>query len=259
MIEVREVSKSFTQQATGTSLQVLDRASFTVRDNEFLSIIGPSGCGKTTLLRILGGLIPPDSGEVVIDGRRVTGPGPERAIVFQNFALLPWEDVLTNVAFPLEARGVPKPERERIAREKIALVGLAGFERYYPHQLSGGMQQRVGIARALAANPKYLLMDEPFGALDAQTRQMLQEELLEIWQADKKTVIFITHAVDEAVYLSDRVLLMRTRPGRVGEVVEIPFPRPRDPDLRYRPQFAEVTSYIWSRLKEYMGAGRERP
>ena len=211
MIEVREVSKSFTQQAAGASLQVLDRISFTVRDNEFFSIIGPSGCGKTTLLRILGGLIPPDSGEVVIDGRRVTGPGPERAIVFQNFALLPWEDVLTNVAFPLEARGVPKPERERIAREKIALVGLAGFERYYPHQLSGGMQQRVGIARALAANPKYLLMDE------------------------------------------------RTRPGRVGEVVEIPFPRPRDPDIRYRPQFAEVTSYIWSRLKEYMGAGRGRP
>lgn len=252
MIDVQGVCKYFrTKDKQGEKVvTALTHTSLTVKDQEFLSIIGPSGCGKTTLLRIIGGLIQADEGHVTIDGQRITGPGIDRATVFQSFALMPWSDVLDNVTFPLELRGVPKSEREALAADKIKLVGLSGFEHSYPSQLSGGMQQRVGLARALAANPRILLMDEPFGALDAQTRQLMQEELLRIWQKDRKTVVFVTHAMDEAVYLSDRVVIMKPRPGRVAEILDVPLARPRaETDVRKQSEFTDLTSYIWEKLR----------
>lgn len=252
MISIENVSKTFikkTRKET-TVVHALDSVSFEVRDNEFLSFIGPSGCGKTTLLKMIDGLIPWDSGEIKVNGVPVTGPGRERAMVFQNFGLLPWLNVLRNTAFGLELQGVPQAEREEIAREWIHKVGLDGFEKHYPHELSGGMQQRVGIARALAVDPDILLMDEPFGALDAQTRQLLQDELLRIWEETRKTVIFVTHSMQEAVYLSDRILIMSPRPGRVDEIIDVPIPRPRHGDeVRRSKEFGELSAYIWERLK----------
>ena len=262
MISVLGITKTFAGGGAGGDgrpLSALEGVSLTIQDHEFVSVIGPSGCGKTTLLRILGGLIPPDTGQVVIDGVVVDAPGPDRAMVFQDFALLPWVDLLTNVAFPLEIRKVPKAQREARARAALRLVDLEGFAHYYPRQLSGGMQQRVGLARALAVDPKILLMDEPFGALDAQTRQVLQEELMALWQRDRKTVIFVTHAMDEAVYLSDRVVIMTPRPGRVAEVLEIPLQRPRGPEVRGDPEFARLTARIWERLKALGAAQRPAP
>ena len=254
MISVQGVSKRFAG-GDGEPLRALDDVGLTIQDHEFVSVIGPSGCGKTTLLRIIGGLVAPDAGQVVIDGNVVAAPGPDRAIVFQDFALLPWADLLTNVAFPLEIRKVPRAEREARARAALRLVDLEGFAHYYPRKLSGGMQQRVGLARALAVDPKILLMDEPFGALDALTRQGLQEELTALWQRDRKTVVFVTHAMDEAVYLSDRVVVMTPRPGRVAEILDIPLPRPRGPEVREEPAFARFTNRIWERLKA-LGATR---
>ncbi len=220
MVEIQGVSKSFqkTVKNNSTELKALADVNLSIRENEFVSIIGPSGCGKTTLLKIIDGLIPCDSGQISISGKRVTAPGPDRAVVFQSFALLPWRTVL-----------------------------------HYPHELSGGMQQRAGLARALAVNPMILLMDEPFGAVDAQTRQLLQEELLQLWQRERKTVIFVTHSMDEAVYLSDRVVVMTPRPGRVAEVLDVPLPRPRPADeVRRDPIFVDLTNYIWDSLKKAM-------
>jgi NitT/TauT family transport system ATP-binding protein len=212
-----------------------------------------SGCGKTTLLKIIDGLIPYDSGKILIDGKQVTAPGPDRAVVFQAFALLPWRTVLANVEFSLELRRLPKEDRTNIARDYLRRVGLADFENHYPHELSGGMQQRAGLARALAVNPSILLMDEPFGAVDAQTRQLLQEELLELWQRERKTVIFITHSMDEAVYLSDRVVVMTPRPGTVAEILDVPLPRPRvSEEVRRDGKFVDLTNYIWESLKKAM-------
>lgn len=227
-----------------------DGVDFTIGSNEFVSVIGPSGCGKTSMLKVLDGLLRPSGGEVLINGERVTGPGRDRAVVFQHFALLPWATIEDNVAFGLEAKGVGKSERREIARKYIDTVGLSGFERRLPAQLSGGMQQRVGLARALAVDPDILLMDEPFGAVDAQTRQLLQEDLLEIWQKTSKTVVFITHSMDEAVYLSDRVVIMKPRPGRVSEILDIDLPRPRGPEVRELPRFAQLTSYVWNCLRD---------
>lgn len=251
-IEVAGVRKRF-RAPTGVELLALDEVSFAVRPNEFASIIGPSGCGKTTLLQILDGLLQPDGGEVLIHGRRVTGPGPDRAMVFQDFALLPWGTVLSNVAFPLELRGTTRAERERRAQQVINMVGLAGFEGYYPHTLSGGMQQRVGLARALVVGPDTLLMDEPFGALDAQTRQHLQDELLQLWQGHRKTVVLVTHDMEEAVYLSDRVFVLTPRPGRIAREIAVPLPRPRDFRVRRTAAFAELVEYVWESLKDYAG------
>jgi NitT/TauT family transport system ATP-binding protein len=255
MVEIERVSKSFhkTVKDNSTELTALADVNLAVRENEFVSIIGPSGCGKTTLLKMIDGLIPYDSGTISINGKQVTAPGPDRAVVFQSFALLPWRTVLANVEFSLELRRLPKEERERTAREYLKRVGLADFEYHYPHELSGGMQQRAGLARALAVNPMILLMDEPFGSVDAQTRQLLQEELLELWQRERKTVIFITHSMDEAVYLSDRVVVMTPRPGKVAEVLDVPLPRPRLPDeVRRDPKFVDLTNYIWDSLKKAM-------
>jgi NitT/TauT family transport system ATP-binding protein len=255
IVEIQRVSKSFhkTIKHSSTELKALTDVSLSIRENEFISIIGPSGCGKTTLLKMIDGLLPYDSGEILIKGRKVTAPGPERAVVFQTFALLPWRTVLANVEFSLELRRVPKEERAKTAREYIKRVGLAEFESHYPHELSGGMQQRAGLARALAVNPMILLMDEPFGSVDAQTRQLLQEELLELWQREQKTVIFVTHSMDEAVYLSDRVVVMTPRPGQVAEILDVPLSRPRvAEDVRRDPRFVDLTNYIWDSLKKAM-------
>ncbi len=252
MIEIRGVNKAFPARKGVEPVQALLDVDLTVHDNEFVTILGPSGCGKTTLLRAVAGLVPIDAGEIHVDGKPVKGPGPERAMVFQNFALLPWSNVLSNVAFGLELRHVPKKERERKALELIELVGLAGFENRLPGELSGGMQQRVGLARALAVEPKVLLMDEPFGALDEQTRRLLQEELIRIWEATRTTVVFITHSMEEAVLLGDRVVLMRPRPGRIEEVIDVPLTRPRSTHLdsvERSGEFVSITSRLWERLR----------
>jgi NitT/TauT family transport system ATP-binding protein len=221
-----------------------------VRNNEFVCLLGPSGCGKTTLIRIIAGLIRADRGEILVENKPVAAPGRDRCMVFQQFGLLPWRTVLANVEFGLEIEGVPREERQAVARQYLELVGLNGFEKYYPHQISGGMQQRVGIARALSKKPDILLMDEPFGAVDAQTREQLQEELLKIWTKTKNTVIFVTHSIDESIYLSDRVIIMQARPGRIKEDVKIDLPRPRwEGDVKADPRFAELRARIRESLR----------
>lgn len=255
MVEIQRVCKTFQKVVKEKNMEVkaLTEVDLSIREKEFVSIIGPSGCGKTTLLKIIDGLIPCDSGQILINGSKVTAPGPDRAVVFQSFALLPWRTVLANVEFSLELRGVPKEERTKIARTHLERVGLAEFEHHFPHELSGGMQQRAGLARALAVNPLILLMDEPFASVDAQTRQLLQEELLDLWQREKKTVVFVTHSMDEAVYLSDRVIVMTPRPGQVAEILDVPLPRPRaNNDVRRSRDFVELTNYIWDSLKRTM-------
>jgi NitT/TauT family transport system ATP-binding protein len=253
VIEIQDIYKTFwKREAKGppTEVRAVGGVSLTVQPNEFVTIIGPSGCGKTTLLKIVGGLIPWDSGEVLIRGKPVTGPGPDRSMVFQRFALLPWADVVSNVAFGLELRGVPDRERRQRAMEEICAMGLAGFENHYPHELSGGMQQRVGLARALVVDPDILLMDEPFGSLDAQTRRLMQGDLLRLWEQKKKTVVFVTHAMEESVYLSDRVMLMTPRPGEVKEIIDVPLPRPRTDEIEKDKEFVELKEYLWVTLKE---------
>jgi NitT/TauT family transport system ATP-binding protein len=221
-----------------------------VARGEFVSLVGPSGCGKSTFLNIVLGLLRPDAGEVRVDGRRVEGPAPDRAMVFQEFGLLPWRTVEANIELGLELRGVAPAQRRRRAAELIHLVGLAGFERHYPHELSGGMKQRVGLARALATNPELLLMDEPFAALDAQTRDLMQAELLQIWERTRKTVLFVTHSIEEAAYLSDRVVVLSARPGRRKADIAVRLPRPRDYEMRLSPEFNELKLAIWKALKE---------
>ncbi|HVR33732.1 MAG TPA: ABC transporter ATP-binding protein [Acidimicrobiia bacterium] len=249
MIELTSVAKTFTRN--GKSFEALRDVSFEVETGSFISLIGPSGCGKTTLLKMMAGLMRPTRGSIRIDGSEVTGAGPDRALVFQNFVLLPWADVLTNAAFGLEARGVSKAERENAARGQLERVGLAGFERHYPHELSGGMQQRVGIARALAVDPDTLLMDEPFGSLDTITRHVMQRDLLKLWQETAtKTTVFVTHSMEEAALLSDRVVIMDTRPGRVSRVVEVPFPRPRVGGLSVSAEFLAFTAELSRDLEQ---------
>ncbi|HEY6366238.1 MAG TPA: ABC transporter ATP-binding protein [Candidatus Binatia bacterium] len=221
-----------------------------VRSNEVLCIVGPSGCGKTTLLRCIGGLLAPSSGQVLIDGQIVSSPRPGVAIVFQHFGLLPWKTVLENVAFGLKIAGVSRQQLAERVEHYIRLVGLAGFENQYPYQLSGGMQQRVGLARALAIHPEILLMDEPFASVDAQTREVLQEELLRLHERERKTMVFITHSIDEALVLGDRVAVMATRPGRVKEVLAVNFARPRDPAaVRAESRYTEMRNHIWEELR----------
>ena len=252
MLEVRHLSKVFFEQndPRKPGLVALYDVSFSVRKNEFVCLLGPSGCGKTTLIRIIAGLIPADKGDVLCNGAPVTAPGRDRCMVFQQFGLLPWRTALGNVEFALEIEGAPSAERQKVARRYLDLVGLNGFENYYPHQISGGMQQRVGIARALSKEPDFLLMDEPFGAVDAQTREQLQEELLKIWAKTDTTVIFVTHSIDESVYLSDRVIVMQSRPGRIKEEVKVDLPRPRwEGDVKADPRFAELRAQIRESLR----------
>jgi NitT/TauT family transport system ATP-binding protein len=252
-IHMQEVCKSFLRRSAEhgelEEMSVLDTVSLEIIGSEFVSIIGPSGCGKTTLLRMLAGLVHPDSGRVLVDGQAVQGPGPERAMVFQDYALLPWADALNNIAFGLKLRGVAKEERLGRARALIELVGLAGFEHSLPKQLSGGMQQRIGLARALAVDPRILLMDEPFGSLDEISRRDMQVELQRIWGASKKTAVFVTHSVDEAVFLSDRIVVMTARPGRIAGVVLVDLPRPRSRDMDDDQRFIDIRGAVWKALR----------
>jgi NitT/TauT family transport system ATP-binding protein len=227
ILVAERISKRFADPDGGGEVLALRDITVAVRRHEFLSVIGPSGCGKSTFLRIVAGLDRPSSGEITVDGRRVKGPGADRGMVFQEYALLPWKTTLQNVAFGPQLKGVPKREREAAARRFIELVGLGGFEQRYPHQLSGGMRQRAAVARALANQPAVLLMDEPFAAVDAMTRQRLQEELTQISQTERMTVLFVTHAIEEAIFLSDRVVVLSGRPGTVIRELTVDFPRPR--------------------------------
>ncbi|MDR7418087.1 MAG: ABC transporter ATP-binding protein [Armatimonadota bacterium] len=245
-VAARDITKVFTTRTR--RVVALDRVSLDVAEGEFVCVVGPSGCGKSTLLRIVAGLTPPTSGAVTLDaGDRGK---PVHSLVFQEYAIFPWKTVLENVVFGLEMRGVPSPEREAAGRAWIERVGLRDFTDAYPRQLSGGMRQRVGIARAFANDPQILLMDEPMGALDAQTRLLLMDELLRLWEADRKTVVYITHDIDEAVLLGDRVVLMTARPGRVKTSYAVPFPRPRGIALMASPEFASFSYQIWESLRD---------
>jgi NitT/TauT family transport system ATP-binding protein len=244
-----DVRLTYRRPLDDSEFLALEAVSLAVEQGEFVAIVGPSGCGKSTLLLLINGLLHPTGGRILLNGRPVASPGPDRALVFQEFALLPWRTVLHNVELGLEVTGQPAAARREIARDNLRLVGLSAFERYFPHQLSGGMRQRVGIARALAVGPEVLLMDEPFGALDAQTRQIMGAELLRIWERDRKTIMFVTHDIDESIYLADRVVVMSANPGRVLEVLPIDLPRPRDFEARNSPAFVEYRRRIWDRLE----------
>jgi len=248
-IQARNITLVFSPK-NRESVTALKDFSVEVGKGEFVSIVGPSGCGKSTFLNILLGLIKPDNGEIQLNGTRITGPGQERAMVFQEFGLLPWRTVTANVELGLELKGIAPAQRIERATELIKLVGLKGFASHYPHELSGGMKQRVGLARALATDPEVLLMDEPFAALDAQTRDLMQMELLQIWEHTNKTVLFVTHSIEEAAYLSDRVIVMTARPGRTKDILKIDLPRPRDYEMRLTPEFNEIKLRIWDVLKE---------
>jgi NitT/TauT family transport system ATP-binding protein len=234
----------------GRPVRALDDISLQVAPDEFVAIVGPSGCGKSTLLYLVGGFLPLNEGDIRVDGKRVSAPGPDRGIVFQHFALFPWKTVRQNVLYGLEQKGMEPGRRRDLAQGFIDLVKLTGFEDVYPCQLSGGMKQRVAIARTLATDPDVLLMDEPFGALDAQTRGILQQELLGIWSKSRKTVLFVTHDVHEAVLLADRVVVMSARPGRVKAQVRIDFPRPRNKDVTRTTAFADRCEEIWELVRE---------
>ena len=248
MVEVRHVSKTY-----AGGVEALNDLSIDFAEGQLTSLLGPSGCGKTTLLKIIAGLIPASGGEVKVDGRVVTGPGPERAFVFQDFALMPWANVMRNVAFGLELKGMARSEREAVAEKYIASVGLKGFEKAYPHELSGGMRQRVGLARALAVNAKVLLMDEPFSAVDEQTRRKFQEDLLELIARERKTFLFVTHSIEEAVYVSDRIIILSHRPSQVSSIVEPAIVRGGGPDrIRRDPAYLDTVESIWQSLKRYL-------
>ena len=248
MVEVRGVAKIYEG-----GVEALNEITLDFPEGQLTSLLGPSGCGKTTLLKIIAGLLSPTRGDVLVDGAKVTGPGPERAFVFQDFALMPWASVIRNVAFGLELKGMGRAEREAIANKYIAAVGLKGFERSYPHELSGGMRQRVGLARALSVNAKVLLMDEPFSAVDEQTRRKFQEDLLELIAQEQKTFLFVTHSIEEAVYVSDRVVLLSRRPSRVSAIIEPDIPRQGDPEkIRRNSTYLDTVEDIWQGLKQYV-------
>ncbi|MCK9181641.1 MAG: ABC transporter ATP-binding protein [Fibrobacteraceae bacterium] len=243
ILEARDIVKDFAE-SVGESRRVLDGISFQVRPREFLSIIGPSGCGKSTLIRIAAGLETATSGEFLLDGKLVRGTDAERGMVFQKYTLFPWLSVKKNVMFGLESSGRGDDEAEEIALQWLQIVGLEKYADYYPKQLSGGMQQRVAIARALAPQPRILLMDEPFGALDAQTRSQMQRYLLEVWKNIDITILFVTHDLDEAVFLSDRILTLQANPGKVREMVNVRVPRPRNPESLFLPEFISTRRHI---------------
>ncbi|WP_137113503.1 ABC transporter ATP-binding protein [Mesorhizobium sp. GR13] len=247
IVEVRGISKSY------GNVEALRSIDLDFPRGKLTSMLGPSGCGKTTLLKIIAGLIEPDGGKVSVNGREVSKPGPERAFVFQDFALLPWATVLRNVAFGLELRGRPVAEREKVARHYIAEVGLSGFEDKYPHELSGGMRQRVGLARALSVDADVLLLDEPFSAVDEQNRRKFQEDLIRLRTNQNKTFIFVTHSIEEAVYISDRIVLLSPRPGRVSQIIEPEIDRSVDPDRIHRDKhYLDTVEEIWQGLKQYV-------
>jgi len=233
----------------GAPVLALEDVNLSVGDQEFIALLGPSGCGKSTLLYLMGGFLPVETGSIFMDGKPIAGPGPDRGIVFQHFALFPWKTVLQNVLYGLERQPLERGEREARAHAFIKMVGLSGFENNYPSQLSGGMKQRAAIARTLAIDPKVLLMDEPFGALDAQTRHLMQTELLAIWRRSPKTVIFVTHDVQEAVYLAERIVVMSARPGRIKEIVTVGLDK-ADPELTRSRAFADMSDHVWSLVRD---------
>jgi NitT/TauT family transport system ATP-binding protein len=238
---------------------VLDGFDLDVRTGEFLALLGPSGCGKSSFLNLLAGLIPQGEGRLLVDGAPLSGVNRHQGVVFQGYALFPWRTVQQNIEVGLEIRGVARAERRAIAQHYLELVGLHGFAERYPHELSGGMKQRVAIARSLAYEPDLLLMDEPFAALDAQTREILQGELLRIWEATRKTIVFVTHSLDEAIYLSDRIAVMTQRPGRIKQILEVDLPRPRAPELRNSEDFVHLRQRAWEVLRDEVSFGPAGP
>jgi NitT/TauT family transport system ATP-binding protein len=252
-VDVRSVSKTFKRKgaSSDSALKALEDVSLGIDRGEFTSIIGPSGCGKTTLLRLIAGLDRPDTGEILVGGRRVERPSPERAVVFQQPALLPWATVIENVSLGLRVRGVGKEERTAKAAAILETVGLAGYGNHIPRELSGGMQQRVALARVFVLSPSVLLMDEPFASLDEITRRRLHRQLLRLWDREPRTGVFITHNVEEAIILADHVVIMSPHPGRVSEIFEVPLPRPRRLEQEHSPEFLEAREYIWKRIEEW--------
>ena len=246
-LEASGVRKAYTRN--GRSLDIVDMAQFAAREGEFITVIGPSGCGKSTFLHILGGFIRPEGGVIRVDGREVSGPGPDRGMMFQEFSLFPWKSVAGNIAWGLEAQGFDKARIDEIVDRQLAMIGLAEFRDHYPAELSGGMKQRAALARVLAFDPKVLLMVEPFGALDAQTRELMQEELMRLWERTGKTVVFVTHDIEEAVFLADRVVVLTARPARIREEVKVNLPRPRDTAVRKSVQLLEYRNYIWDLIR----------
>ncbi len=255
-ISARDVSIIYSNPKTGKALTAVEQLSLDIEQGEFVSLLGPSGCGKSTFLMAVDGLLKTSAGSILINGVKVESPGADRAVVFQEHGLLPWRKVKDNVAIGFEFRKkkFDRSEAEEVCDNFINLVGLEGFENHYPHELSGGMKQRVALARALAANPEILLMDEPFGSLDAHTRDLMTVELLRIWSKDKKTVLFVTHSIDEAVFLSDRVVVLKCRPARVKEIIPIEIPRPRAFEVRNSLKFAEYREKAWLLLEEEVKA-----
>jgi len=251
-LALNSISMIYAQR--GRRFAAIHDVSMDIDKGEFISLVGASGCGKTTLLRIVDGLIAPTAGEVRVDGQPVVRPGPDRGFVFQQDALFPWRTVLDNVIFGLEVQGKPKREALSRADDLVRLVGLSGFEQHFPHELSGGMRQRANLARALTIDPDILLMDEPFASLDAQTREIMQSELLRIWRGNKKTVLFVTHQIDEAVFLADRVVVMTTRPGQIKAILDVDIPRPRDLSVKRTPHFLELVDAIWKMIEEEVKA-----
>jgi NitT/TauT family transport system ATP-binding protein len=259
-LTIEHVSKLFstpTRGRGGVQLVALRDIALRIAHGEFLVLVGPSGCGKSTLLDLLAGLTQPTSGRILIDGTPITGPGSDRGIVFQQYALLPWRTAQENVEFGLELGKLGKRERADRAREHLDLVGLRGFEHAYPHQLSGGMKQRVAIARSLATDPQLLIMDEPFGALDALTRESLQAQLVQIWERTGKTIVFVTHSIDEAVYLGQRVAVMSARPGRIKSIIDIPLKTDKAvADARANPEFGRLSQIVWEELRDEIAAAQ---
>lgn len=249
-LEAIGLRHEYYQPRTGGRLLALDNVNLKVEDGEFVTIVGPSGCGKTTFINLADGLLKPTAGKLSIDGKQVTGPGIDRGMVFQDSCLMPWRTVIKNVLFGLECQGLDNADGQARARKFIKLVGLEGFEEHYPHELSGGMQQRCNLARALTVDPKILIMDEPFAALDAQTREIMQLELLRIWREAAKTVLFITHQINEAIYLADRVIVFGARPGRVKETIKIDIPRPRELAVKREKKFLEYEDHLWTLIEE---------
>ena len=248
-ISVQGVVKDFNVRDSGRPLRALDGIDLTVGKGEFVVLLGPSGCGKSTLLSIIAGFQHATQGEALQEGKTITGPDRRRTVVFQDYALFPWMTVQENVAFGLKAQGMGRTERHEIAQKYIAMVRLTGFEQRYPHEISGGMKQRAAIARALAPNPDVLLMDEPFGALDAQTRVLLQEEVARVVHDTGKTVIFVTHSIEEGVFLGDRIVVMSARPGRIKHIYDVPLKKPRTPETRRLNEFVELVEDLWDSLK----------
>src|SRR4051812_19703161 len=246
-LEVAGLQKTY--HKNGQALAILDIERFTAAEGEFITFIGPSGCGKSTFLHIMGGFIPADTGAIRVYGHDVSGPGPDRGMMFQEFALFPWKTVAGNVAWALETRGASRAEIETIVQRQLEMTGLADFRNHYPAELSGGMKQRVALARVLAFDPKVLLMDEPFGALDAQTREVMQEEVMRLWARTRKTIVFVTHDIEEAVYLGDRVVVLTARPGRIREEVAIDLPRPRELEIKKSARCHEYRNHVWDLIR----------